>query len=230
MNNSSYIVIMSWMMTKLGLSGNELLCYAMIHGYSQGGKGGYYGSLSHTAEALNVSKRSAVNILQKLVDKGYLEKKNFTLDGVERCMYRTVAADDEAEKPPKAKPVVQQPPQKCEKPTVDEVREYCRQRGNNVDPQRFVDFYTANGWVQGRGKPIKDWRAAVRTWERNDNEKHQQHHGERTDKESVLARRRDDICREIADIDAAYNQAKARDGDAERVLGSAQSGHWDEPH
>lgn len=50
-------------------------------------------------------------------------------------------------------------------PSVDEVRSYCTERGNNIDPQRFVDFYTANGWAQGRGKPIKDWRAAVRTWE-----------------------------------------------------------------
>lgn len=50
-------------------------------------------------------------------------------------------------------------------PSVDEVRSYCTERGNNVDPQRFVDFYTANGWTQGRGKPIKDWRAAVRIWE-----------------------------------------------------------------
>ena len=50
-------------------------------------------------------------------------------------------------------------------PTVEEVRAYCQERRNAVDPQRFVDYYTANGWTQGRGKPIKDWRAAVRTWE-----------------------------------------------------------------
>lgn len=50
-------------------------------------------------------------------------------------------------------------------PSVDDVRAYCTERGNHVDPQRFVDFYTANGWMQGHGKKIKDWRAAVRTWE-----------------------------------------------------------------
>ena len=52
-------------------------------------------------------------------------------------------------------------------PDVDDVKAYCYERGNNVDAQAFVDFYTANGWVQGKGKPIKDWKAAVRTWERN---------------------------------------------------------------
>lgn len=52
-------------------------------------------------------------------------------------------------------------------PSVDEVKSYCKERGNTVDAQSFVDFYTANGWVQGKGKPIKDWKACVRTWEKN---------------------------------------------------------------
>lgn len=56
-------------------------------------------------------------------------------------------------------------------PSVDEVIEYCIERGNCIDAQAFVDFYTANGWVQGKGKPIKDWKACVRTWERNDKQK-----------------------------------------------------------
>ena len=52
-------------------------------------------------------------------------------------------------------------------PTVDEVREYCFERGNSVDPQRFVDYYTSNGWMVGKNK-MKDWKAAVRTWEQKD--------------------------------------------------------------
>lgn len=51
-------------------------------------------------------------------------------------------------------------------PSVDEVRAYCTERGNTVCAERFCDYYAANGWVQGKGKPIKDWRATVRTWER----------------------------------------------------------------
>ncbi|HWB00775.1 MAG TPA: hypothetical protein VG713_19920 [Pirellulales bacterium] len=52
------------------------------------------------------------------------------------------------------------------KPTVEEVRKYCLERKNGIAPEEFVDFYDANGWVQGDGtKPIKDWKAAVRTWE-----------------------------------------------------------------
>lgn len=52
-------------------------------------------------------------------------------------------------------------------PTLEEVSSYCKERRNGVDPERFHDYYTANGWVQGRGKPIKDWKATVRTWERS---------------------------------------------------------------
>lgn len=53
-------------------------------------------------------------------------------------------------------------------PSVDEVAAYCRERRNAVDAQRFVDFYTASGWMRGK-TPIRDWKACVRTWERNAN-------------------------------------------------------------
>ena len=52
-------------------------------------------------------------------------------------------------------------------PSVQDVMEYCRERGNNVDPERFVDFYAAKGWKVGNS-PMKDWKAAVRTWEKRD--------------------------------------------------------------
>lgn len=67
--------------------------------------------------------------------------------------------------------VRKRPPARFVPPTVEEVAAYCKERGNTVDPQHFVDYYSANGWVQGRGKPIKDWKAAVRTWERNNAQK-----------------------------------------------------------
>lgn len=62
-------------------------------------------------------------------------------------------------------------------PTLEEVAEYCRIRGNRVDPQGWLDHYSANGWKVGRN-PMKDWRAAVRNWERNGaaHGTHQQNH------------------------------------------------------
>lgn len=51
-------------------------------------------------------------------------------------------------------------------PTVEEVQSYCQERDNKVDAQVFVDFYSSKGWMVGKNK-MKDWKAAVRTWERN---------------------------------------------------------------
>ena len=52
-------------------------------------------------------------------------------------------------------------------PSVEEVTEYCTSRNNNVDAQMFVDFYSSKGWMVGKNK-MKDWKAAVRTWERSE--------------------------------------------------------------
>ena len=51
-------------------------------------------------------------------------------------------------------------------PTLEEVSAYCLERNNGVDPQRFIDFYSSKGWMIGSNK-MKDWKAAVRTWEQN---------------------------------------------------------------
>lgn len=55
-------------------------------------------------------------------------------------------------------------------PTLEEVTQYCKERNNNVDPQKWYDFYSAKGWMIGKNK-MKDWKAAVRTWERKDENK-----------------------------------------------------------
>ena len=52
------------------------------------------------------------------------------------------------------------------KPTPEEVDAYCKERGNNIKGEDFCNYYEAKGWLVGKS-PMKDWRAAVRTWERN---------------------------------------------------------------
>ena len=61
--------------------------------------------------------------------------------------------------------------EKFKPPTVEEVQTYCLERHNAVDAERFVDFYEAKGWMIGKNA-MKDWKAAVRTWERKDKEAH----------------------------------------------------------
>ena len=90
------------------------------------------------------------------------DRRQKTDERIQSTEERVQSTDDhrsiEAGKPPRAKRFVP--------PTVEEVETYCRDRKNSVDAQRLYDYYTANGWVQGKGKPIKDWKAVVRTWER----------------------------------------------------------------
>lgn len=61
-------------------------------------------------------------------------------------------------------------------PTVDEVRAYCLERNNKVDAQAFVDFYTSKDWMIGKNK-MKDWKASVRTWERQTRQGETAKHG-----------------------------------------------------
>ena len=51
------------------------------------------------------------------------------------------------------------------KPTVEEVRQYCAERGNTIDPEYFYDWYASRGWFLSKGTHMVDWKASVRTWE-----------------------------------------------------------------
>lgn len=68
-------------------------------------------------------------------------------------------------------PPVREPakPKKFQKPTIEQIRDYCVEAGKNIDPEAFFDFYEAKGWVVGRS-PMKDWKAAVRNWAKNESQ------------------------------------------------------------
>ena len=53
---------------------------------------------------------------------------------------------------------------KFTKPTLEEVKDYCNERHNGINPNRFYDFYESKGWYVGKTK-MKDWKACIRTWE-----------------------------------------------------------------
>lgn len=55
-------------------------------------------------------------------------------------------------------------------PSLEEVRNYCLERGNDVDPEKWMNHYEAKGWLIGK-TPMRDWRAAVRTWEKSSSPK-----------------------------------------------------------
>ena len=54
-----------------------------------------------------------------------------------------------------------------EKPSISDIKQYCMERNNNIDANQFYDYYESNGWKVGKNS-MKDWKAAVRTWERSE--------------------------------------------------------------
>ena len=61
-------------------------------------------------------------------------------------------------------------PRTFKPPSLEEVQEYCKSRQSSVNAERFMDYYTANGWKVGKNS-MKDWKAAVRNWERQEAER-----------------------------------------------------------
>ena len=70
-----------------------------------------------------------------------------------------------------------------QKPTIEEIRQYCLEKGYNVDAEQFFNFYESKGWVVGKS-PMKNWRAAVSTW--NKREKEIPHRKRESRKESAF--------------------------------------------
>lgn len=88
MTNKGYITIQGWMVNELGLSGNELICYAIIYGFSQDGESEYNGSLSYMAESINCTKEGVRKIIKKLVDAELVNKRDEEITrGIKVCYY-----------------------------------------------------------------------------------------------------------------------------------------------
>nr|DAV56262.1 MAG TPA: helix-turn-helix domain protein [Caudoviricetes sp.] len=186
---SSYVSIQAFMVNDLHLGGNELILFACIHGFSQDGSSWFTGSRAYLAEWCQSSKKTVSNNLAKLCDRGYLEKRTRVENGVTFNDYRVAKKLTGVEKKvprgvekSSTPPVEKSSPHNLEEditrrntrerkrfapPTLAEVSDYCKERGNSIDPQRFIDYYESNGWKVGRN-PMKDWKAAVRNWERGD--------------------------------------------------------------
>lgn len=99
-----------------------------------------------------------------------------------------IAISDEAPSATKSKA-------RFREPSLDEVANYCQQRQNNINPQRFVDHYQANGWMVGKNK-MKNWKAAVRSWENNAISQHNKtppHETHTTDPQSLNSQRKQQL-------------------------------------
>lgn len=103
-------------------------------------------------EKRHEENRSQINKEERSIDLNKVKRENNIYGDV----------DENVKSPRKTN----KPTSRFVKPTIEEIREYCDERCNTVDVERFYDYYESNGWMVGKNK-MKDWKAAVRTWERN---------------------------------------------------------------
>ena len=95
--DKNYIVIQSFMVSELGLKGNELLIYAIIFGFSQTTGQAFHGSLTYLESWTNSTRPTVISSLKSLVEKGLIEKEEQTINGVKYCSYRAKNSTDKAE-------------------------------------------------------------------------------------------------------------------------------------
>lgn len=206
LKRDNYINIQAWMITELGLTGNDLMVYAIIYGFSQDNGSVFSGTRSYLAEWCGTSERSVQRNINNLIAKGFIEQVFHAADN-RQVHYMAVTSDKMSlvtncqGASDKMSPVLvtkchqtsdkmslaykddniadtitdniadsivvcdSAPRARFKKPTREEVKEYSKTRAaSGVDPDRFFDYYEANGWKVGKNK-MKDWRAAFRMWE-----------------------------------------------------------------
>ena len=194
-----FITIQQEMRDHLGLKGNELIVFAFINGYSQEGQGCYYGGLANLQRVCGIaSRQTAIDILKSLMAKGYIVKTEQLFNGVKMISYSvSPIIGQDVQKMDKGCPenghnnigdininsLSLKGSSRFQKPTIEEIRQYCLEKGYNVDAEQFFNFYESKGWVVGKS-PMKNWRASVSTWNKREKEVPQRKRESR--KESVL--------------------------------------------
>ena len=180
-----FITIQQEMRDHLGLKGNELIVFAFINGYSQEGQGCYYGGLANLQKVCGIaSRQTAIDVLKSLMAKGYIVKTEQIFNGVKMISYSVSPIIGQGvQKMDKGCPenghnnigdininsLSLKGSSRFQKPTIEEIRQYCLEKGYNVDAEQFFNFYESKGWVVGKA-PMKNWRAAVSTWNKREKE------------------------------------------------------------
>lgn len=182
---ANHICIHGWMVTLLNLSGNDLMVYAIIYGYSQGGNGWFEGSRQYLADWCNSTVRGIQKNLDKLVSADLLEKRIVEVQGVKFCNYRCVESSipvnivptpseqsshhniehniDKRENVLSNDNTLER--KKFVPPSIDEIKAYIKDKGYHFDAEAFWAFYDSNGWMVGKNK-MKNWKSACVTWEK----------------------------------------------------------------
>jgi|TARA_R110002096_G_scaffold133113_4_gene283896 hypothetical protein len=136
-------------------------------------------STNYFSKLYNVSKTSVQNWLKCLEDNKFITRQNVYKDGSKEILSRYIKLIDT---PTQNKlrdntninitntNITYSNRERFKKPTLVEVKDYCLERNNNIDAEAFIDFYESKNFMIGKNK-MKDWKAAVRTWEKREYKK-----------------------------------------------------------
>ena len=148
------------------------------------GENGCWASNKHIADFCQCSETKVSTAISKLIKCGYLYVKSFDgrqrvlksrLSNFERQTFKNSEADSQDLRQSNTynntsnnteNKNIGENRKRFVPPTLEEVKAYCAERKNNVNAEQFIDYYTSKGWYVGKNK-MKDWKASVRTWERN---------------------------------------------------------------
>lgn len=199
MELKGYTNIPDWMLS-LDLDVYETIILAVIYGFSQDGESTFAGSINYLAQKAKCSRRKVTMALPSLVDKGLIIKIDKDVRGVHLCEYRVspICMGSASHAPGGSashahnnidninidnNSLYNKGAVRFQRPSLDDIRSYCISRCNDVDPEQFFNFYESKGWMVGK-TPMKDWHAAIRTWEKREKDVAQRKRENR--RESVL--------------------------------------------
>ena len=186
-NKSYYAILPANVRYDQDLTPNAKLLYAEITALTN--ETGYcWATNNYFAQLYNVTQNSITNWVKQLADKKYITYEIVYKDNTKEILGRYIKLFGDP-----TQNILDTPTQKIcdnnnkelnntlnikenikrkrfEKPTLEEVEAYCKERENNINAQSFIDFYESKGWKVGN-QPMKDWKACVRTWEHKNQER-----------------------------------------------------------
>ena len=173
----------------LGLKGNEATVFSLIYSFSRDGDSWFQGSQAYLAAWCGSTTRGVRKNLDALLEKKLIEKRESKANGRLVCDYRVSPSSSYRNKVPTSaeqsshhiiednitpsnkdsnESLLSPPKGKSSfvKPTIDEIRNYCAEKGYHIDAEQFWHHYESNGWRVGR-VPMKSWKSALVTWNKN---------------------------------------------------------------
>ena len=153
------------------------------------GEDGCWASNKYIADFCQCSETKVSTAISKLIERGYLYVKSFDgrqrvlksrLSNFERQNFKNCKADSQNLKQSNtsnntssktSKKDIGEKRKRFVPPTLEEIRAYCLQRKNNVNPQKFYDYFTASDWYDSKGKKVVSWKQKIITWESYHTEK-----------------------------------------------------------